>query len=56
MTVASQLAVLNQRIVTCRKCPRLVSHREEVAHTKRRAYREWMYWGRPVPGFGDPQA
>jgi uracil-DNA glycosylase family 4 len=40
----------------CRKCPRLVRYREEVARTKRRAYRDQEYWGRPVPGFGDPRA
>jgi uracil-DNA glycosylase len=40
----------------CRKCPRLVAHREEIARRKRRAYADWEYWGRPVPGFGDPQA
>ncbi len=51
-----RLAELNDEIVACRKCPRLVRHRENVARHKRRAYREWTYWGRPVPGFGDPQA
>jgi len=50
------LRVLNNRIIQCRKCPRLVRYREEVARVKRRAYREQTYWGRPVPGFGDPQA
>ena len=40
----------------CTRCPRLVRHREEVARTKRRSYREHSYWGRPVPGFGDPEA
>jgi len=43
-------------IIACRKCPRLVEWREEVARTKRRAYRDWNYWGKPVPGFGDPKA
>ena len=47
---------LNEQIVECRRCPRLVEWREEVATTKRAAYREWDYWGRPVPGFGDPSA
>lgn len=51
-----QFAVLNERIVNCRLCPRLVAHREEVARTKRRAFRGETYWGRPVPGFGDPRA
>lgn len=45
---------LRAEIVGCRKCPRLVRYREEVARTKRRAYADWEYWGRPVPGFGDP--
>ena len=40
----------------CRACPRLVAWREQVARDKRRAYRDWEYWGRPVPGFGDPAA
>jgi uracil-DNA glycosylase family 4 len=50
------LRILNEEIVTCRKCPRLVRHREKVARVKRRAYREWAYWGKPVPGFGDGYA
>jgi uracil-DNA glycosylase len=50
------LRVLEQEIVACRKCPRLVRYREQVARVKRRAYRDQTYWGRPVPGFGDPQA
>jgi uracil-DNA glycosylase family 4 len=50
------LELLTDEIVQCRKCPRLVAWREEVAQTKRRAYRDWEYWGKPVPGFGDPQA
>src|SRR5256886_5407931 len=52
----SPLRVLNDEIVDCRKCPRLVKYREKIAREKRRAYREWDYWGRPVPGFGDAQA
>jgi uracil-DNA glycosylase family 4 len=47
---------LARRIVSCRRCPRLRRHCMEVARTKRRAYREQEYWGRPVPGFGDPDA
>jgi uracil-DNA glycosylase len=50
------LAVLNQTIIACRACPRLVAWREEVAREKRAAYRDEVYWGRPVPGFGDPRA
>ena len=47
---------LATEISACRLCPRLVAWREQVARDKRRAYRHWDYWGRPVPGFGDPQA
>jgi uracil-DNA glycosylase len=50
------LRILNEEIISCRKCPRLVEWREEVARTKRKAYMDWEYWGRPVPGFGDPAA
>ena len=57
MTFSSDsLQRLNEEIITCRACPRLVAWREEVARIKRAAYREWDYWGRPVPGFGDPAA
>jgi uracil-DNA glycosylase len=52
----AQLCVLNEEIVACRQCPRLVKYREKVAREKRRAYRECEYWGKPVPGFGDAQA
>ncbi|GAP17191.1 uracil-DNA glycosylase [Levilinea saccharolytica] len=52
----SSLAALEAEIEACRLCPRLVSWREEVARVKRRAFREEAYWGRGVPGFGDPQA
>jgi uracil-DNA glycosylase family 4 len=44
----------NCELVTCNRCPRLVAHREQIGREKRRAYREWEYWARPVPGFGDP--
>src|ERR1700734_2969004 len=53
---AELLNILNEEIVACRKCPRLVKYREAVAREKRRAYRDWIYWGKPVPGFGDPEA
>ena len=52
----SQLEKLNEEIIACRKCPRLVEWREEVARVKRKAYKDHEYWGKPVPGFGDPQA
>jgi uracil-DNA glycosylase family 4 len=50
------LRILNEEIITCRKCPRLVRHREKVAREKRRAFRDWTYWGKPVPGFGNSNA
>ncbi|HWG73287.1 MAG TPA: uracil-DNA glycosylase [Acidimicrobiales bacterium] len=53
---AEQLAALATEISGCRACPRLVAWREQVARQRRAAYRDEVYWGRPVPGFGDPQA
>ena len=50
------LTILNQEIVACASCRRLVDYRARVAADKRRQYREWTYWGKPVPGFGDPRA
>ena len=47
---------LKRDIIACHKCPRLVAWREEVALTKRKAYQDWDYWGKPVPGFGDQKA
>jgi uracil-DNA glycosylase family 4 len=52
----SQWEVLEREVITCSLCPRLVSWRQEVAQVKRRAYLDWDYWGKPVPGFGDTQA
>jgi len=53
---ADWLTQLNREVIACAKCPRLVAHREQVARDKRRAYRDWDYWGKPVPGFGDHNA
>lgn len=50
------LETLEAELIHCRKCPRLVAWREEVAQTKRKAYQDETYWGKPVPGFGDPNA
>jgi uracil-DNA glycosylase len=50
------LAVLEAEITACRRCPRLVAWREEVAREKRAAFKDEVYWGRPIPGFGDPRA
>jgi uracil-DNA glycosylase family 4 len=52
----AKLALLHEEIAACTACPRLVEWRERVAREKRRAYRDQTYWGRPVPGFGDPEA
>ena len=52
----NSLEGLAAEIVGCKKCPRLVEYREEVARRKRRAFRDQEYWGRPVPGYGDPEA
>ena len=51
-----QVQQIQERVVSCRRCPRLVEWREEVAETKRAAFKEEDYWGRPVPAFGDPRA
>ncbi len=51
-----ELGTLQRRVVDCRRCPRLVQWRERVALERRPAYAGWSYWGRPVPGFGDPAA
>ena len=50
------LEILEREIIRCEKCPRLVAYRAEVGRVKRRAYRDWDYWAKPVPGFGDPRA
>ena len=56
MSASASLVLLQQEVIGCRLCPRLIAHCREVASVKRRAYRDWDYWGRPVPSFGDPQA
>jgi uracil-DNA glycosylase len=53
---ADPLAALEARVTECRRCPRLVAWREQVARERRAAYAHETYWGRPVPGFGDPAA
>ena len=54
--MTNSLNEIEEALISCRKCPRLVAWREEVARVKRKAYRDQEYWGRPVPGFGDPDA
>jgi hypothetical protein len=52
----SSIKLLDQKIIACRKCPRLVDWREEVAVVKRKSYENEKYWGKPVPGFGPDNA
>jgi uracil-DNA glycosylase family 4 len=54
--VPDSLQRVHDDVIACRRCPRLVTWREQVAEDKRAAYAEWVYWARPVPGFGDPAA
>ena len=56
MNSSAELRIIAEEVSACRKCPRLVKYRENVAREKRRAYRDWEYWGRGVPGFGDARA
>jgi uracil-DNA glycosylase len=50
------LAILNQEIVACKRCARLLDYCRRIGEEKRRAYRDWDYWAKPVPSFGDPEA
>jgi uracil-DNA glycosylase family 4 len=54
--ILQMLSTLHEKIVACTRCTRLCDYTAKVAETKRRAYRDWDYWGRPVPSFGDPKA
>ena len=56
MAASDSLSRVAREVVVCRACPRLVAWREEVAANRRAAYADWEYWGRPIPGFGDPDA
>jgi uracil-DNA glycosylase family 4 len=56
MPNASSLEILNAQIVACEACPRLRTYCEEIARVRRRQWRDWSYWGKPVPSFGDPRA
>ena len=56
MSTWTSVTDLTADLIECRRCPRLVAWREEVAREKRRAFEDWDYWGRPVPPFGDPHA
>jgi uracil-DNA glycosylase len=52
----ASLESVRRGIIACERCPRLRAHCEQVAREKKREFRDWTYWGRPVPGFGDPRA
>ncbi len=54
MPPLSALDALNRELIACTRCPRLAAYREQVGREKRRAYMDWDYWAKPVPGFGDP--
>ncbi len=54
--MSTALTELNREVISCRRCPRLVAWREQVARTKRASFASETYWGRPIPGFGDPRA
>jgi len=56
MNTFRALRILNEQVVNCGRCPRLVAWREEVARVKRSAFRAEDYWGKPITGFGDPKA
>ncbi|MDJ0769252.1 MAG: uracil-DNA glycosylase [Ilumatobacter sp.] len=56
MSRHADLGELEAAVVSCRQCPRLVAWRERVADEKRAAFRDETYWGRPIPGFGDPES
>src|SRR3989440_5181486 len=56
MSTKDTLAELDETIIHCTLCPRLVVYRETIAAEKRRAFLDWKYWGKPVPNFGDPDA
>src|SRR3972149_2050776 len=56
LAILSEWEGLNREITSCRRCPRLVEWREQVAREKRKAYRDWDYWGKPLTGFGDRRA
>ena len=53
---AANLEVLNAQVIACERCPRLREYCAEIARVRRRQWRDWSYWGRPVPSFGDPRA
>ena len=55
-SAAAAFEILNQQVIACERCPRLREYCAEIARVRRRQWRDWSYWGRPVPSFGDPRA
>jgi uracil-DNA glycosylase len=56
MTLLASISEVNHAIISCTRCPRLRAYCQRVAREKKREFRDWEYWGKPVPGFGDPSA
>jgi uracil-DNA glycosylase len=56
VNASAQLKLLNHDIVSCKRCPRLIAYCQKIGEIKRRAYMDWEYWAKPVPGFGDVNA
>ena len=56
LLINGPLSSLYSELINCRLCPRIVEFRERIAREKRKQFRSWMYWGRPIPGFGDVHA
>src|SRR5205807_3455630 len=54
--MSSSLIQINQQIIACERCPRLITYCRKIGQEKRRAYMDWEYWAKPVPGWGDPKA
>src|SRR2546426_6867711 len=55
-TLFRSLGAVLRAVVACERCPRLRAYCRRVAREKKREFRDWTYWGKPVPGFGDPRA
>ena len=56
LLIKNKLSPLYKELINCTKCPRIVEFRQKVAKEKRKQFREWVYWGKPIPGFGDVEA
>ena len=56
LIIKGSMKSLYQEVIKCKMCPRLVDFREKIANEKRKQYNDWVYWGKPIPGYGDPNA